>query len=94
MNDDSHSAVVKPIAMFSAPRARLVRQPALKQPEQACKAAHAGRAWFSSYESRAIIGNPMSACHTSAAVNQQLVHSHMNVTRILLHEPMRIDLVN
>ena len=94
MNDDSHSVAVKSNAVFSAPRARLVRQLALKQPEQACRAAHAGRAWFSSYESRAIIGNPMSACHTSAAVYRQLVHSHMNVTRILLHELMRIDLVN
>ena len=94
MNDDSHSAVAKPIGMFSAPRARLVMQPPQKQPEHAFRAAHAGRAWFSSYESRAIIGNPMSACHTSAAVYQQLVHSHMNVTRILLHELMRIDLVN
>ena len=94
MNDDSHSVGVKPIAMFSPPRARLSRQLAQKQPEQACRAAHAGRAWFSSYESRANIGNPMSACHTAAAVNQQLVHSHMNVTRILLHELMRIDLVN
>ena len=85
---------LRPITVVSVLSYRLVMQPPQKQPEQACKAAHAGRAWFSSYESRAIIGNPMSACHTSAAVNQQLVHSHMNVTRILLHELMRIDLVN
>jgi len=84
----------KPITVVSVLRYRLVMQLPRNQSEQACKAAHAGRAWFSSYESRAIIGNPMSACHTSAAVNQQLVHSHMNVTRILLHELMRIDLVN
>jgi hypothetical protein len=84
----------KPITVSSVLRYRLVMQPPQKQPEQACRAAHAGRAWFSSYESRAIIGNPMSACHTSAAVYRQLVHSHMNVTRILLHELMRIDLVN
>ena len=89
-----NSLVNKPIAVVSVLRYRLVMQLPQKQPEHACRAAHAGRAWFSSYESRAIIGNPMSACHTPAAVDQQLVHSHMNVTRVPLHELMRIDLVN